>query len=586
MEKTQIAFITCVSNEAFYRECLFYIHRLNVPENCEISCIAIRNAKSMAEGYNAALQASNAKYKVYLHQDVFILNRDFIADMLRVFGADEKIGLMGLIGAKQFTSDAVWRNHPSICGTVYENRKSMGKLCSLSDGQAYESVQLVDGLLFATQYDLPFREDLFDGWHLYDLSQCVEFLKQGYLVVVPHQNKPWCLHDCGQSRDEQAHERYRTIFLKEYSDFLFPLVSILIPTYNRPDYFRRALESALNQTYRHTEILIGDDSTNDETEKLVREQYLEKHPNIRYYHNEKNMGQFENDQKLLDMAQGDYVNFLMDDDLFHPQKIEKMMDCFIMDIKQEISLVTSHRMQIDADGKEIGIFGQSDRVIQKDSVLDGINLGNHLLCNNFNIIGEPTTVLFDKRKLKAPFGTFGGRRYYCNVDQAAWLELLAQGKAVFINQALSSTGGLFSKPNGEMANIMEKSSDFAHAVVQSRKYGYLRSSNSYLSAVQKAMGIAEQAMRTRKTDCLIFDERKAYLEMLSNLQKLFDWKHGIKYKNKNEPPYLLVFEDSFMQDLDYSILIRFVAESIADPLECELLRERIDDCLSTKFIAD
>ncbi|MEH7221468.1 glycosyltransferase family 2 protein, partial [Bacillus toyonensis] len=41
----------------------------------------------------------------------------------------------------------------------------------------------------------------------------------------------------------------------------YPLVSILIPTYNRPHYFQLALDSALAQTYPNIEIIIGDDST-------------------------------------------------------------------------------------------------------------------------------------------------------------------------------------------------------------------------------------------------------------------------------------------------------------------------------------
>ena len=56
-----------------------------------------------------------------------------------------------------------------------------------------------------------------------------------------------------------------------------PLVSILIPTYNRPHYFKIALESALAQTYSNIEIIVGDDSTNNETEKLIYRHYLHKH---------------------------------------------------------------------------------------------------------------------------------------------------------------------------------------------------------------------------------------------------------------------------------------------------------------------
>ena len=64
-----------------------------------------------------------------------------------------------------------------------------------------------------------------------------------------------------------------------------PLVSILIPTYNRPHYFKIALESALAQTYSNIEIIVGDDSTNNETEKLIYRDYLHKYKHITYIRN-------------------------------------------------------------------------------------------------------------------------------------------------------------------------------------------------------------------------------------------------------------------------------------------------------------
>ena len=48
------------------------------------------------------------------------------------------------------------------------------------------------------------------------------------------------------------------------------LVTILIPTYNRPQYLKFALESVLNQTYQNLEIVISDNSPNDETESMLQ----------------------------------------------------------------------------------------------------------------------------------------------------------------------------------------------------------------------------------------------------------------------------------------------------------------------------
>ena len=56
-------------------------------------------------------------------------------------------------------------------------------------------VQAIDGMLMVTKDDVPWREDLFDGWDFYDSSQSFEFTRRGYKIVVPEQKKPWCAHE-------------------------------------------------------------------------------------------------------------------------------------------------------------------------------------------------------------------------------------------------------------------------------------------------------------------------------------------------------------------------------------------------------
>ena len=80
-------------------------------------------------------------------------------------------------------------------------------------------VEAVDGLLMVTKEDLPWREDLFDGWDFYDVSQSFEFRKKGYRVVVPEQKKPWCAHDDG-TMNLWSYDGYRKIFLTEYASML------------------------------------------------------------------------------------------------------------------------------------------------------------------------------------------------------------------------------------------------------------------------------------------------------------------------------------------------------------------------------
>mgnify|MGYP000872717211 CR=1 FL=1 len=83
MNDRQIAFIMCVNDDRQADESEFYIRCLDVPEHYEVDVIRVREAVSMAAGYNAAMQSSEARYKVYLHQDTRIISQTFIRDMIR-----------------------------------------------------------------------------------------------------------------------------------------------------------------------------------------------------------------------------------------------------------------------------------------------------------------------------------------------------------------------------------------------------------------------------------------------------------------------------------------------------------------------
>ena len=67
----------------------------------------------------------------------------------------------------------------------------------------------------ATQHDVPWREDLFQKWDFYDVSQSMEFRRRGYQVVVPYMEKPWCIHDDGILNLEHYYGEM-DIFREEY----------------------------------------------------------------------------------------------------------------------------------------------------------------------------------------------------------------------------------------------------------------------------------------------------------------------------------------------------------------------------------
>lgn len=100
------------------------------------------------------------------------------------------------------------------------------------------------------------------------------------------------------------------------------LVSICIPTYNRPEFLRRAVESCLCQTYPHFEVIITDNSTNEESAKLAAGWTDAR---VRYYSNGGNIGPHASAIKCKNLGKGKYIKFLMDDDLLKPRCLELMV---------------------------------------------------------------------------------------------------------------------------------------------------------------------------------------------------------------------------------------------------------------------
>lgn len=217
-----ICFITCVNDERLYEMCLGHIRSLIIPPGMQVEVLPVHGAVSMAAGYNAAMQQSDAAYKVYLHQDTFILNQNFIADLLAHFRSDDKLGMLGMVGAVLMPTSGSWWDDRRRCGKVIELRSIYRYLNFADVLEENRTVAAIDGLLMATQYDLPWREDLFDGWHLYDSSQCAEFARKGWRTAVPRQPQHWVLHACGNDFDRAAYLRYREIFIKEYLETPMP----------------------------------------------------------------------------------------------------------------------------------------------------------------------------------------------------------------------------------------------------------------------------------------------------------------------------------------------------------------------------
>jgi len=110
-----------------------------------------------------------------------------------------------------------------------------------------------------------------------------------------------------------------------------PLVSVVIPTYKRPDMLGRAIDSVLNQTYDNIEIIVVDDNDEDSEYRKETEDFMEKYTdvnNLVYFKHKENKGGSAARNTGIRNSKGDFVAFLDDDDEWVKEKLVKQIKEF------------------------------------------------------------------------------------------------------------------------------------------------------------------------------------------------------------------------------------------------------------------
>ena len=416
----------------------------------KVECSIAIKEKNLAATCNLMCRNNNAKYKVFFTAPL-TLNKNVIWSMLLKFLLNPKIGILGLFGSEMpITGDYTQAKNlygsyffKDDLGDVYEYK---GKPPVL-----YQSVHMIDSGFFITSQDIPFDEEMGDDFFI--AAQCCRYRRAGYDVAVVYFEEAAVLFSKNKIiyNDKPDDENYRQQLIKfkqSYKDFVTPLVSICIPTYNQPHFFEIALQSALAQTYENIEIIVGDDSTNEDTKNLIQP-YLEHFDNIKYFYHGGPLGGrgIKNTDFVVNHSKGDYINILLHDDIIYPQKISRMMEYFVRDLENEISLVTSARDSIDKDGRILKRMNPWQP--NEDTILNGAEVGRKILFSKINFLGELSTVLFKRESLlsKDPqtdektlgVGVFCGVKDRVYVDIGNWLNLFKNGgECVFIKDCLSA----------------------------------------------------------------------------------------------------------------------------------------------------
>jgi len=131
------------------------------------------------------------------------------------------------------------------------------------------------------------------------------------------------------------------------------LVSVVIPCYNAEAFFRPAIESIINQTYKNLEIILLDDGSTDSTPDLI-EEYRKQDSRIKVVVNPVNLGLIKTLNNAIGFCSGTYLARMDADDISMPDRIEKIMNKFVEE--PQLDIVSAGFFYINEAGKILRSF--------------------------------------------------------------------------------------------------------------------------------------------------------------------------------------------------------------------------------------
>ncbi|PYT52435.1 MAG: hypothetical protein DMG46_27015, partial [Acidobacteria bacterium] len=123
LDSHAIAFVTAVKDETQYCVCLKHLDALQIPSGYTVERVAVLGGGSIPECYQRAMEASTARYKIYLHVDTYVVYRELVPGLLHLFKTYPALGLVGVVGSTRLpTSGIWWVNNPLYSyGRVWQN---------------------------------------------------------------------------------------------------------------------------------------------------------------------------------------------------------------------------------------------------------------------------------------------------------------------------------------------------------------------------------------------------------------------------------------------------------------------------------
>ncbi|WP_449434272.1 glycosyltransferase [Pseudomonas putida] len=214
-----------------------------------------------------------------------------------------------------------------------------------------------------------------------------------------------------------------------------PLVSIVIPAFS-PRYFAMALQSAVMQTQHRLEVVVCDDSEGDEIEAIVHSLDPAQGVSVRYERNCTRLGFAQNVLKAVQLARGEYVKVLCDDDRLLPPCLERQVK--VLREHDDVALVLAQRMFADTSNYILPMRLANARFASVDSLFKGGDMLALLDGRPLNFLGNLSSALMRREQALTFLAALTQQDpgFVALLDQALFFCLMRRGELVMLSDVL------------------------------------------------------------------------------------------------------------------------------------------------------
>ena len=222
MNEKGIAILVWKRNEEHYANCIEGLRQLQYPAGYEVQVYTLTEQDTFAKQCNSVLAETDAKYKIYLSDEMRITAPTFVQDMLNIF-ADGSIGIVGVLGSREMPLSANVMEAPNKYGSVLiPVNAGFEKLTynTQTDGGTIDVCAILPSL-FITQYDLPWDSE-YTGQYYAVQAMCRDFTQHGYRIAIPMPRTPYCAYQMADIIFTSG-ENDREHFFAVYASHVSPL---------------------------------------------------------------------------------------------------------------------------------------------------------------------------------------------------------------------------------------------------------------------------------------------------------------------------------------------------------------------------